>query len=196
MRKIILLALIVNPAISLAQIDINSHVKDYVKDLKNPTRSAALLPKWKGVLDKQEIVQGAKIPTKATLQEIFDSTKDARYIADTYNYNKFWKKPDEFFDYWAAPYEFKQKGGGDCEDYVISWYYEARFQGFSPDKLNIWVGYIPGKNNLQHAVLAIEFEGVEYIFDNYKNDIIPAKDYMQKEFKLMYRFNEEGWASE
>lgn len=178
-----------SPAYS--QTDINQATTDYAREL---TGNVKLLDKWHGVLNKQHIISGEGKPTYETLQKVFRSVR-GDYITDSKNYSKFYHSPDVFFDYWASPDEFNEHGGGDCEDWAISWYYAAREAGFKPEQLNIWVGWLPKKNNMQHAVLAVEVEGKEYVLDNYSNTIHKADDYMHKNFKLMYRFNETGWST-
>lgn len=174
---------------AFAQRDINAKVTDYVRDLRG---DISILKKWNSVLNRQPIK--AKQMPSLSLEKVWKSVK-GEYIADIYNYADFWFPPD-FFDYWATPFEFKKKGGGDCEDFAISWYYAARAQGFVPSQLNLWMGYLPKKDNIQHMVLAIDFKGREYVFDNYSNKILLASEYMQKDFKLMYRFNELGWRTD
>lgn len=182
----VMMASLSSPAHS--QVDINAHVTDYVKELHGDVR---LLKNWSGVLKRQPIQAGKTTPE--SIQKVFESVS-GEYISDAFNYGDFWKPEDGFFDYWATPEEFKKNGGGDCEDFAIAWYYSARERGYKPEQLNIWIGYLP-EENIEHAVLAIEFQGEEYIMDSMSSEVLSASDYMQKDFKLMYRFNENGWST-
>lgn len=177
---------------AIAQIDINKGVTNFVKPLHG---DLSLLPKWKSVLSMQQIIAGNKSPDYNSLLRVLETTKESFYITDSRNYQKWHKTPNQFFDYWATPKEFARKGGGDCEDFAITWYYAARKEGFKPSQLNIWIGYLPKLDNLQHAILAVEINNKEYILNSDSGVIQLASDYMHKEFKLMFRFNESGWSS-
>ncbi len=184
-KYLIIFILIANSA--FARVDINPHVTDYVKALDG---DVSLVKKWAAVLKKQPIEEGEN--NLKSLKKVWQAVT-GKYISDSQNYAEFWVAPGTT-DYWATPAEFKKKGGGDCEDFAIAWYYAARKQGFAASQLNLWVGYLPERDNMEHMVLAIDFKGKEYVFDNFSNKILPADKYMQKKFKLMYRFNETGWS--
>jgi len=188
---VVCLCLLCLPKGVFAQVDINKNVTDYVIPLKNGTK---LIEKWHKVLERQPIKEGNAKVNYETLVNVFESVRGI-YKSDSYNYQSFWFKPNVNFDYWATPNEFKANNGGDCEDYAISWYYAAREAGFKANQLNIWVGWLPNHDNMQHAVLAVDIDGKQYILDNFNNKIMLASDYMHKEFKLMFRLNENGWST-
>jgi predicted transglutaminase-like cysteine proteinase len=105
-----------------------------------------------------------------------------RYIADDGNWG--------LADYWATPFEFLRKGGGDCEDYAIAKYMMLREVGVSTDDMRIVV--VKDLNRgADHAVLAVYIDGTPYVLDNRDSDVAPANSFHS--YQPVYSINEHGW---
>jgi predicted transglutaminase-like cysteine proteinase len=105
-----------------------------------------------------------------------------RYIADNVN----WALPD----YWATPFEFLEKAGGDCEDYAIAKYMMLRAVGVSADDMRIVV-LRDISSRVDHAVLAVYVNGNPYILDNRFSSVVPANSLGS--YQPVYSINEHGW---
>jgi predicted transglutaminase-like cysteine proteinase len=107
---------------------------------------------------------------------------DNRYIADDVN----WALPD----YWATPFEFLQKAGGDCEDYAIAKYMMLRAVGVPADDMRIVV-LRDISSRVDHAVLAVYVNGSPYVLDNLFSSVVPANSLGS--YQPIYSINEHGW---
>jgi predicted transglutaminase-like cysteine proteinase len=107
---------------------------------------------------------------------------EKRYIVDAVNW--------AMSDYWATPFEFLRKGGGDCEDYAIAKYMVLRNIGIAADDMRV---VVLKDVNLQagHAVLAVYVKGTPYILDNRSSDVVPASSIHR--YQPIYSINEHGW---
>jgi len=90
-----------------------------------------------------------------------------RYISDMKLYNR--------SDYWATPFEFLAKDGGDCEDFVISKYFALIYLGISSKKL--FFTYVKSKKfSKPHMVLTYfkRSNSIPLVLDNYNKKVLPA----------------------
>ena len=118
----------------------------------------------------------------AQLRETNVQINRERYVADQVN----WTLPD----YWATPFEFLQKGGGDCEDYAIAKYMVLRDIGVPVDNMRIVV-LKDLDLHVDHAVLAVYIDGRPFILDNRYSDVLPANSLHG--YEPVYSINERGW---
>ena len=116
------------------------------------------------------------------LRETNVRMNEARYIADEVN----WALPD----YWATPFEFLRKAGGDCEDYAIAKYMMLRDLGVATDDMRIVV-LKDLKLRVDHAILAVYINGTPFILDNRYSDIMSANSL--PDYQPVYSINEHGW---
>lgn len=107
---------------------------------------------------------------------------EKRYIADDINWG--------VTDYWATPFEFLGKGGGDCEDYAIAKYMMLRELGVAKDDMRIVV-LKDLHRGADHAVLAVYIDGTPFVLDNRDSDISPASSFHS--YQPVYSINEHGW---
>ena len=125
-----------------------------------------------------ESLRGKELMTQ--LRETNTLMNEKRYIADIEN----WTVPD----YWATPFEFLRKAGGDCEDYAIAKYMILREVGISEDDMRIVV-LKDIRRRIDHAVLVVYIDGTPFILDNrYSNRRTHFHDYQP-----VYSVNENGW---
>lgn len=103
--------------------------------------------------------------------------------------NRFWYITDDRLwgmgDYWATPGEFMDKSG-DCEDYSIAKYYTLRALGWDDDDLRLVV-LRDTVRNIAHAVLAVQYDGENYILDNLASQ--PLQDKYIKQYTPYYAVN-------
>lgn len=146
--------------------------------------TAAAISRWDRLWKAQKVVSSSNKPRKAMLY--FAQAKcnnyEGAYDIDVWGVD----------NYFATPNELESKGKGDCEDYAICKYYALRAAGFKASQINIWSGTIVTTGQ-EHAVLAVEFGGKEYILDNYYPRIVQAKSYMNRYFQPRHRANEQGF---
>ena len=132
---------------------------------------------WQEILDS---LRGKDLMTQ--LRDTNVRINEKRYVADDVN----WGTPD----YWATPFEFLRKAGGDCEDYAIAKYMMLRDLGIPADEMRIVV-----LNDLRlhvgHAVLAVYMNGAPFILDNRYSSIVPANSL--PDYQPVYSINETGW---
>ena len=171
----------------------NANAYDMVRPLNNEY-DVDKMTKFYRVITKQPIIEKEGNPTFVDLRKVYKSTSGFRYVEDWVNYKDWAFFPDQNYDYWATPEEMSHFRTGDCEDFALYWYYEARKKGFKPHQLNIWIGFVPELNNQGHAILAVELNGEEYILDSLANNIMPASEYDSSKFSRLYRVNENGWS--
>jgi predicted transglutaminase-like cysteine proteinase len=99
-------------------------------------------------------------------------------------------------DYWASPFEFLEKGEGDCEDFAIAKYFGLLISGVPTQKLRLV--YVraqlggPDGPALAHMVLAYYPKpGAEpLILDNLITDVRPAS--RRPDLSPVFSFNAEG----
>lgn len=78
-------------------------------------------------------------------------------------------------DYWATPEEFLRRNVGDCEDYSIAKYTVLRALGWDADALRIVI-IRDHKFQVNHAVLAAQFDGHWYYLDNRASRVLEPRD--------------------
>ena len=78
-------------------------------------------------------------------------------------------------DYWSSPLETLSNGAGDCEDYAIVKYVALRESGIVPDDLRLVI-VRDIKDQTNHAVLAVRYEGKWLILDNRTLFMVDAEE--------------------
>jgi predicted transglutaminase-like cysteine proteinase len=132
---------------------------------------------WQTIIER---LHGKDLMTQ--LRETNFRINEKRYVADVVN----WAMPD----YWATPFEFLRKNGGDCEDYAIAKYMVLRDVGIAADDMRIVV--LKDLNlGVDHAVLAVYINGTPYILDNRNSDVMPSSSIHR--YQPIYSINEHGW---
>ncbi|ELP6119309.1 transglutaminase-like cysteine peptidase [Vibrio vulnificus] len=113
-----------------------------------------------------------------TLQDIVetnDRINRLSYIADV-------------SDEWLTPNEMLNNGGGDCEDFAISKYWDLRFKGFKSEDLLI--SYVNVQDIPQpHMVLIVNFKGDQFVLDNVSKLVLKQSE--RPDLKIVYQFNED-----
>jgi predicted transglutaminase-like cysteine proteinase len=94
-------------------------------------------------------------------------------------------------DLWATPEEFKQRGGGDCEDFALAKYHALLQQGFSDDQMRVLIGQ-KRKTGEFHAVLTVRDGDNLYVLDNEYPDKVLGADHL-KSISRAYEINRTGW---
>ncbi len=88
-------------------------------------------------------------------------------------------------DYWATPGEFVSLSG-DCEDYSIAKYYTLKALGWNDADLRLVV-LRDTVRNIAHAVLAVNYNGENYILDNLATE--PLQDKYLRQYTPYYAVN-------
>lgn len=89
-------------------------------------------------------------------------------------------------DYWETPGTFVAKSG-DCEDYAIAKYYTLKALGWPEADLRVVVLH-DAVRDLPHAVLAVKYNGANYILDNLATE--PLQDKYVRQYTPYYAVNE------
>ena len=121
----------------------------------------------RGLAVKRLIARQHSEPIATQLKEVNRFYNQFSYVED----KTLWGQKD----YWATPFEFIGKNGGDCEDYVISKYIALRSMGVPDDKL--YLTYVKAvKQNVAHMVLSYfeTPESIPLVLDNYNPRILSA----------------------
>ena len=74
-------------------------------------------------------------------------------------------------DFWALPHEFMARSG-DCEDFAIAKYYALKALAVPPGDMCITVVWNT-KMLEGHAVLLVRADGVDYVLDNFRDELLP-----------------------
>ena len=93
-------------------------------------------------------------------------------------------------DYWATPWEFVGRNGGDCEDYVIAKYFALRYLGI-PAKL-MYFTYVRSSLFKEAHMVLTYFEtptSEPLILDNNNRLVLPASK--RTDLTPIYNFNGE-----
>ncbi len=107
------------------------------------------------------------------------------YYKERYTYRK------EDKDFWDTPEEFEDKGYGDCEDFAIAMWNEARMCGFDDDDLRL-VAVKDKRNKEGHMVLAIRISNKKtVILDQRLNKVADIK--MLSHYRTLYWLRQTGW---
>lgn len=134
--------------------------------------------RWYGFIDS--IKYESKVRQMVLVDQWF---RQFNYKVDKVVYNQ--------NDYWTSPYEFLTYGG-DCEDYAIIKYMSLRQLGFAADSMKIALVY-DTKNKQEHAVLVVNYDGVEYVLDT--QDKITVDRFIKTTYIPHLAFNENNvWA--
>ena len=88
-------------------------------------------------------------------------------------------------DFWATPGEFVNLSG-DCEDYSIAKYYTFKALGWNEADLRLVV-LRDTVRNIPHAVLAVNYNGENYILDNLATE--PLQDKYLRQYTPYYAVN-------
>jgi predicted transglutaminase-like cysteine proteinase len=100
-----------------------------------------------------------------------------KYITD----DRLWGKSD----FWETPGQFVEMSG-DCEDYSIAKYYTLRVLGWRDEDLRLVV-LRDTIRDIPHAVLAVNYDGENYILDNLASE--PLQDRYLKQYTPYYAVN-------
>jgi predicted transglutaminase-like cysteine proteinase len=76
-------------------------------------------------------------------------------------------------DFWQTPGQFIVRSG-DCEDYAIAKYYTLKALGWPESSLRLVVVH-DAVRDIPHAVLAVTWDGEDYILDNLASEPLPDK---------------------
>ena len=114
---------------------------------------ATRLPEWRGLGRFEQMVQVNRWMNRQP------------YIEDIDNWGR--------SDYWATPGQFLNRSG-DCEDYSIAKYYTLKALGWPEDSLRLVV-LRDQVRGIAHAVLAVEYNGENYILDNLSTEPLPDR---------------------
>ena len=93
-------------------------------------------------------------------------------------------------DYWAAPGEAFAKGQGDCEDYAIAKFFSLKMMGFDENDMRVVILRDERKNEI-HAVLSLNYHGVNYILDNQSEYVV--QDTQISYYQPIYSLSEKGY---
>lgn len=131
---------------------------------------------WAGLLDSL-----AGNDKKSQIKSVNGFINAFAYVTDIVNWG--------VEDYWATPYQFFIKDG-DCEDYAIAKYFSLKALGFSGDSMKIVV--LNDKNlRMLHSVLAVSYEGRNYILDNQSSAVIT--DDSIRHYRPIFAVGENAW---
>ena len=94
-------------------------------------------------------------------------------------------------EYTATPNEILAKGVGDCKAAVTLKYFALAKLGFKPWEINIFEGYyVKGQTQPQgHRVLVVTLNGKFYVMDIMSDNVVEAKDYMNRDFMPKHRLD-------
>lgn len=174
-RFILILIISISPLFS-KEFYLNPH---FEKQLKKDTNSYNIIKDYVGFLN-----------TISTLDRNTQIKKVNNYINaiipryDAYNY-----KNEE---YWATPFEFFMKGGGDCEDYVIAKKYTLELMEIPPESMYYSVvkeKYIGG----DHMVLSLHVKKNNsfLVLDNLSTKVLTFDKRIDLE--PVFIFNKKGF---
>jgi predicted transglutaminase-like cysteine proteinase len=152
-------------------------LRAFEAEVENCRASRCGSSEWQATVDR---LRGKDLMTQ--LREANALINEKRYVADRAN----WAVPD----YWATPFEFLRKAGGDCEDYAIAKYMVLRDLGIPVDDMRIAV-LKDIRRHIDHAVLAVYIDGTPFILDNRYSDIVQANSL--HDYQPVYSINEHGW---
>ncbi|WND04140.1 transglutaminase-like cysteine peptidase [Temperatibacter marinus] len=150
-------------------------------DCSRFNRVACRKNEWNTLIANQITAIKAGGSKKEVLDAVNLFMNNTPYIVDPRN----WGVPD----YWATPTEFFFKDG-DCEDYAISKYVTLKRIGLEAGNMRLLVGQ-DNNSRVEHAVLAVKIEGLDYILDNQVNEVLPHTKI--RHFTPVYAINEEAW---
>ncbi|CAK0751452.1 Transglutaminase-like cysteine peptidase [Gammaproteobacteria bacterium] len=117
------------------------------------------------------------------LQVVNDFFNHLKFVEDIKNWG--------VDDYWATPFEFLAKNGGDCEDFAIAKYFTLVEIGVPEDKLRIT--YVKAmKYNQTHMVLTYfpSPQATPLVLDNLNPQILSASE--RTDLVPVYSFNGTG----
>ncbi|MDF1585265.1 transglutaminase-like cysteine peptidase [Marinimicrococcus flavescens] len=121
---------------------------------------AAGLGEWRALLRRLE-----GVPRKDQIAAVNRFANRWSYRSDSANYER--------SDYWATPLQFMERSG-DCEDYAIMKYVSLRELGVPEARLRLVVVQ-DARQDVVHAVLAVEDEREVWILDNLADRVLPQE---------------------
>lgn len=93
-----------------------------------------------------------------------------------------------YIDYFASPNEFYSKGGGDCEDFMITKKYKLLENGFKEENFQ----YLLVKFDEEyHFILGVKLNNTYYYLDNRYNQIFTKNDFRLKKYKIIDEYQWE-----
>lgn len=150
-------------------------------DCSRTSRVQCKREKWDKFIQEQKKRLVAGAPIKQVLDAVNLYMNNTPYIVDPSN----WGVPD----YWATTTEFFYKDG-DCEDYAISKYVTLKRIGFDTKNMRLVIGQ-DNNSRVEHAILAVKLEAMEYILDNQVDNVLPHTKI--RHFTPVYAINEHAW---
>ena len=148
---------------------------------KNGSMPAPVLKQW------QALVAGfSAMDAAGQLRAINGFFNGWRQIPDSDNYGE--------EEYWSCAGEFLEKGGGDCEDFVLIKYTALRQLGWPSGKLWALIVRDAQRKGQGHAVLAARLGKTLYILDNLARPtyLIMDNTAFIKRYLPVLALNEEG----
>jgi len=125
------------------------------------------------------------LTTFQKLHTVNDFFNDIEYEWDDYNWDE--------KDYWATPFEFMQKGLGDCEDYAIGKYFTLKMMGIKEENLRLM--HVTTTDGTAHMVLSVLYDNEYVILDNITDKIELFTE--RKDLPInTYSFNNDGFWSD
>jgi predicted transglutaminase-like cysteine proteinase len=92
-------------------------------------------------------------------------------------------------DRWTAPLAALAAGRGDCEEYAIAKYVVLRAAGFEESELRL-VLVRDTQIRIDHAILAVRFEGRWLVLDNRKREAVETADV--RHYQPLYAVGQDG----
>lgn len=92
-------------------------------------------------------------------------------------------------DRWTAPLAALAAGRGDCEEYAVAKYAVLRAAGVAESDMRL-VLVRDTKIRIDHAVLAVRFEGRWLVLDNRKRDVVETADV--RHYQPLYALGSDG----
>lgn len=133
---------------------------------------------WQRIMDWSR-----DLPEEDKLKVINDFFNQLEFVTD--------KQTWGVEDYWATPFEFMAKNGGDCEDFSLAKYFTLIELGVAEERLRMT--YVTALNDHQsHMVLTYYSSprAVPLVLDNLDPHILPASQ--REDLQPVYSFNGTG----
>lgn len=95
-------------------------------------------------------------------------------------------------DPWYTPLEFKRRGVGDCEEFVVAKYMLLRVLGWDTDQLRLVVVH-DSRRDVGHAILVVYLDDIVLVLDNTIPHVVEASAIL--DYVPLVSMNEKGWWS-
>lgn len=150
--------------------------------------------KWTGVLARIDRDPGVpaymlarmgplrQMPLPVQARGVNDVVNSFAYIEDRINWGR--------DDYWGAPREFFEKGGGDCEDFAIVKYALLRDLGVPEESMRVSVVYDRELERM-HALLAVDTDDDTFFLDNQMSALGGAA--IRERYHMIFSLGRQAW---